>query len=105
VAKGDVVRLRPPASAGREQRGARFVVVLQSDALAPLATVIVAPTSRSALAATFRPAITIEGEATRVVVEQLGAVDARRAQERVGAVSVDELWAIDDALALVVGRH
>ncbi|MDE3008354.1 MAG: type II toxin-antitoxin system PemK/MazF family toxin [Acidobacteriota bacterium] len=103
--RGDVVRLRPPAGAGHEQRGARLGVVLQSDALAPLSTLIVAPTSRSALAATFRPEITVGGETTRVLVEQLGAVDVRRANERVGTVSVEELWAIDDALALVVGLH
>ncbi|MGP8008819.1 MAG: type II toxin-antitoxin system PemK/MazF family toxin, partial [Acidimicrobiales bacterium] len=46
--RGDIVRLIPPKSDGREQQGLRFGVVLQSDALAPLSTVLVAPTSRSA---------------------------------------------------------
>jgi mRNA-degrading endonuclease toxin of MazEF toxin-antitoxin module len=49
--------------------------------------------------------ITIESGATKVLVEQLTAVDARRASEKVGQVSVEEMWAIDDALALVVGLH
>jgi mRNA-degrading endonuclease toxin of MazEF toxin-antitoxin module len=80
-------------------------VIVQSDALAPLSTIIVAPTSQSAIQTQFRPVITIGGDATKVLVEQLGAVDVRRASERVGQVSVEELWAIDDALTLVVGLH
>jgi mRNA-degrading endonuclease toxin of MazEF toxin-antitoxin module len=78
---------------------------LQSDALAPLSTVIVAPTSQKAIQTHFRPVITIGRDATKVLVEQLGAVDVRRASERVGQVSVEEMWAIDDALTLVVGLH
>ncbi len=103
--RGDIVRLGPPRSGGREQQGARFGVVVQSDALAPLSTVLVAPTSLSALQTHFRPVITVGRESTKVLVEQLGAVDARRAGELVGRVSVEEMWAIDDALSLVVGLH
>ena len=103
--RGDIVRLTPPKSLGREQQGPRFAVVIQSDALAPLSTVIVAPTSQSALQTHFRPLITIEGDSTKVLVEQLVAIDVRRAGERIGQVSVEEMWAIDDALTLVVGLH
>lgn len=103
--RGDIVRLFPPKSAGREQQGPRFGVILQSDALAPLSTVIVAPTSQSAIPTLFRPSITMGNRATKVLVEQLVAIDARRASERVGQVSVEEMWAIDDALSLVVGLH
>ena len=53
----------------------------------------------------FRPLILIESESTKVLVEQLVAIDVRRASERVGQVSVEEMWAIDDALSLVVGLH
>jgi mRNA-degrading endonuclease toxin of MazEF toxin-antitoxin module len=80
-------------------------VIVQSDALAPLSTVIVAPTSQSALQTHFRPLISFDGDVTKVLVEQLVAVDVRRANEKVGQVSVEEIWAIDDALALVVGLH
>lgn len=105
MSRGDIVRLTPPKSVGREQQGSRFGVILQSDALAPLSTVIVAPTSRSAIQTHFRPLILIESESTKVLVEQLVAIDVRRASERVGQVSVEEMWAIDDALSLVVGLH
>ena len=103
--RGDIVRLTAPKSHGREQQGSRFGVVLQSDALAPLSTVLVAPTSQSALRTHFRPVITIGSEPTNILVEQLAAIDVRRANEIVGHVSVEEMWTIDDALAIVVGLH
>jgi mRNA interferase MazF len=65
--------------------------------------VIVAPTSRSARPASFRPEIAISGDTTRVLVEQLGAVDAQRLGDLVGYLSPDELWSIDDALVTVLG--
>ena len=103
--RGDIVRLSPPKSEGGVQQGSRFGVVLQSDALAPLSTVLVAPTSQRALHTHFRPAITIGSEQTKVLVEQLTAIDVRRASDTVGHVSVEEMWTIDDAVALVVGIH
>lgn len=87
------------------QQGTRLGVVIQSDALLPLSTVIVAPTSQSALPTSFRPLIHVGAEQTRVLVEQLAAIDVRRANDTVGRVSVEEMWAIDDALSLVVGLH
>ena len=78
-------------------------MVIQSDALAPLSTLLVAPTSPSALAATFRPEVTIETRPTRVLVEQMAAVDLRRTSDSIGRLSVEEMWAVDEALALVVG--
>ena len=96
--RGDVHRLRSDRQAkGREQRGGRLAVVLQSDHL-PLSTVVVAPTSTSALAADFRPLINVAGTATRVLVEQLAAVDLSRLGEQVGRVSREELSSLDDAL-------
>jgi len=96
--RGDIHRLRSDRQAkGREQRGGRLAVVLQSDHL-PLSTVVVAPTSRSARPADFRPEITVAGTATRVLVEQLAAVDLSRLGETVGRVTPDELQRLDDAL-------
>jgi len=103
VPRGDVVRLLPLPRSGHEQQGPRFGVVIQSDALAPLSTLLVAPTSQSALAATFRPEVTIETRPTRVLVEQMAAVDIRRTSDSIGRLSVEEMWAVDEALALVVG--
>jgi mRNA interferase MazF len=65
--------------------------------------IIVAPTSRSARPASFRPEILLAGETTRVLVEQLGAVDVQRLGRRAGRVTNEELWDIDEALATVLG--
>ena len=65
--RGEVYRLRPADRAqGREQAGTRYAVVVQSDLL-PLSTWLVAPTSTSARAATFRPEVSIDGRPTRVL--------------------------------------
>lgn len=53
----------------------------------------------------FRPIVTIGRDSTKVLVEQMAAIDVRRASETVGQVSIEEMWAIDDALTLVVGLH
>lgn len=65
--------------------------------------VIIAPTSHSARSASFRPEIEVAGETTHVLVEQLGAVDARRLGDRVELLAPYEMWAIDDALVTVLG--
>jgi len=99
--RGDVHRLRAPrASRGDEQCGPRYAVVVQSDVL-PLSTLLVAPTSTSARAASFRPEIVLEGTTTRVLVEQSAAVDPSRLGEHVGQLSFDELRQVDAALRLV----
>lgn len=101
--RGDVHRFRLPKAVGREQHGDRFAVVVQADEFLPRSVVIVAPTSRSAKAASFRPEAEIEGETTRVLVEQIGAVDARRLGELVGHLTHEELWGVDEALVAVLG--
>lgn len=100
--RGDIHELRPPRGRGHEQKGRRFGVVLQADEFLPRSVVIVAPTSQSARAATFRPEIEIVDDPTRVLVEQLGAVDTNRLGKRVGHVAPAEQWEIDDALRLIL---
>lgn len=95
--------LRPPRRSGHEQQGRRFGVVMQSDALLPRSVVLVAPTSRSARPASFRPELVVEGEPTRVLVEQLGAVDVNRLGDQVGQASPEEIWGIDESLVTVLG--
>lgn len=95
-------RLRVRATTGREQAGVRFGVVVQSDALAPLSTVLVAPTSRSARPARFRPEAEVDGRSTRVLVEQTAAVDPSRLGEFVGMLAPSEMWGVDLALTLVL---
>jgi len=104
VRRGEVFRFRLPKGMGHEQQGERYAVVVQADALLPRSVVLVAPTSRSARPASFRPEIVVAGDTTRVLVEQVGAVDAQRLARRVGRLGVEELWAVDEALATVLGR-
>ena len=101
--RGDVYRFRLPKRVGHEQHGDRYGVVVQADEFLPRSVVIVAPTSRSARSASFRPEADIVGETTRVLVEQIGAVDVRRLGELVGHLSREELWGIDEALTAVLG--
>ncbi len=101
--RGDVYRFRLPKRAGHEQHGDRYAVVVQADEFLPRSVVIVAPTSRSARAASFRPEANIAGETSRVLVEQLGAVDAQRLGELTGHLTHEEIWGIDEALVAILG--
>lgn len=101
--RGEVFRLRSPwGSRGHEQSGPRFAVVVQSDVLA-LSTWLVAPTSTSALAASFRPEVKLLGRRTRVLVEQTAAVDPQRLGESAGRLGNEEMRQVDAALRLVLG--
>lgn len=102
MTRGDVYRVRLPDARGREQRGPRYAVIVQADALLGLSTALVAPTSRRALAATFRPEVDVAGSVTRVLVEQLRAVDLRRLDQHVGRLTSEEQRAVDEALELVL---
>jgi len=92
-----------PRRAGHEQQGRRYGVIVQASEFLPRSVVLVAPTSRSARPASFRPEIDLFGETTRVLVEQVGAVDATRLGELVGRVSPEQQWGIDEALMTVLG--
>lgn len=101
--RGDIYRLKVPKGAGHEQYGDRYGVVVQAEEFLPRSVVIVAPTSRSARQASFRPEIDVEGQRTRVLVEQIGAVDASCLGELSGHLSPEELWGVDEALSTVLG--
>jgi mRNA interferase MazF len=103
VTRGEVYRVRLPAGRGHEQRGPRYGVVVQAEALLGLSTVLIAPTSRGAAPATFRPEVEVAGEPTRVLVEQLRAVDLERLAELAGRLAPHEQRAVDEALELVLG--
>ncbi len=101
--RGDIHEFRMPRGQGHEQRGRRFGVVVQADEFLPRSVVLVAPTSRSARPASFRPEIELLGETTRILVEQVGAVDLGRLGELVGRVTPQQQWGIDEALMTVLG--
>ena len=102
MTRGEIYRVRLPATRGREQAGVRYGVIVQTDALLGLSTAIIAPTSRSAAPATFRPEIELGGQRTRVLVEQLRAVDVQRLDQFAGRLTTVEQQTVDDALALVL---
>lgn len=100
--RGDVFRLRLPRGIGHEQQGERFGVVVQSDALLPRSVVLIAPTSISAQPASFRPEVHVGGYSTKVLVEQVGAVDSTTLGDLVGRLTPEEQWGVDTALAVVL---
>jgi mRNA interferase MazF len=102
VTRGEIFRIRL-LGYGREQRGPRYGVIVQADEFLGLSTVLIAPTSRSAAAATFRPEVEVAGERTRILVEQLRAVDLERLEDPAGRLTAIELRAVDEALQLVLG--
>ncbi len=100
--RGEVFRLQSArGSRGHEQSGSRYAVVVQSDQL-PLSTWLVAPTSTSARAASFRPEIEVGGVKTRVLAEQTAAVDPGRLGKSGGFLSLDDLRRVDAALRVVL---
>jgi mRNA interferase MazF len=103
VLQGDVHEFRLPRGTGHEQQGRRYGVIVQANELLPRSVVLVAPTSRSAKPASFRPEIDLLGERTRVLVEQVGAVGAGRLGELVGRVNPQQQWGIDEALMTILG--
>jgi mRNA interferase MazF len=104
MVRGEIVRLSAPRrTRGHEQQGVRPGVIVQADELLGLSTVIVAPTSRSAAPASFRPLIEVSRTPTRVLTDQLRVLDAQAIAGTLGHLRHGELEAVDDALALVLG--
>jgi mRNA interferase MazF len=78
-------------------------VVVQSDDL-PLSTWVVAPTSTGRREVSFRLEVQINGEETKVLVEQLSAVDPQtRRGEFVGRLGSSEMLAVDTAILAMLG--
>jgi mRNA interferase MazF len=102
VVRGDVHQIDMPGKRGHIQEGRRFAVIVQADDLLALSTVVICPTSRSALPASFHPEIIIAEQPTQVLCEMVGAVDARALGKRVGHLAHEELRNVEDALLLVL---
>jgi mRNA interferase MazF len=92
-----------PRNRRRVQHGRRFAVVVQADDLLALSTVLICPTSQSAVPASFHPQVAVADQPTQVMCEMAGAVDARALGERVGHLTHEEMRAVEDALLLVLG--
>lgn len=102
-AAGDVHEFRPPRGTGHEQQGRRYGVVIRANELLPRPVVLVAPTSISARAESFRPEIDLLGAITLVLLGQAGAIDASRLGDLVGRLTPEQQWGVDDAMLTVLG--
>lgn len=101
--RGELVNLRPPRhGTGHEQRGFRPAVVLQTDDAAWLSTTIVAPTSTSAQSASFRPEIQLRGRSTKVLLDQITAVDRGRLGRSSGLLPAADLQNVERALRAIL---
>ncbi len=103
--RGEIYEFRAPRGRGHEQQGRRLGVVVQADEMLPRSTVLIAPTSTSARAASFRPEIHVGRQRTRVLVEHIASVDVSRLGKRVRQLDPEEQWVVDDAIATVLGLH
>jgi len=59
--------------------------------------------SLSAPEQTYRPRVTVLNQRTSVLVEQIKATDVSRLGRKVGQLSMEELWTVDDAIKDVLG--
>ncbi len=103
MVRGDVHAIELPGKRGHVQSGRRYAVVVQADDLLALSTVVICPTSQSALPASFHPEVLVEDRPTQVLCEMVGAVDARALDEQVGHLTHEELRRVEDAILLVLG--
>lgn len=104
MVRGEIFRLpRMRGTRGHEQRGARYAVIVQADEFLDLSTTLVAPTSTSAMPASFRPLVVVNGQETSVLVEQSTVVDPQRLGPSAGRLDAEEIRAVDEALALILG--
>ena len=109
---GDIHWVDLPAANGREQRGRRPAVAFQDDDYGgdlPVVLVVPLTTARAAMrfsgTTLIRP--TVENglrQASVALVFQLRAIDRRRIQERIGAVSAEVLNAMFEELGKLTGR-
>jgi len=112
VSVGDIHWVDLPAANGREQRGRRPAVVLQDDDYGgDLPVVLVVPLTTARAAMRFSGTTLIRPtaanglwQASVALVFQLRAIDRRRMQERIGAVSAEVLNAMFEELGKLTGR-
>ena len=102
MVRGDVHEIAFPRRRGRVQHGRRYALVVQTDDLLALSTVVICPTSQATPPASFHPEVSIGDASTRVMCEMVGAVDARSVGKQVGHLTLEEMRAVDDALLLVL---
>jgi mRNA interferase MazF len=103
--RGDIYRLKTSKHAtGHEQRGSRYGIVMQSDAVMR-STVVVVPTSTSTIEDDTRVRLVFRGVETFALTEQMAAVDRSRLGEKVGRVDFQTIYEIEKAIRLLLGMY
>jgi mRNA interferase MazF len=104
VIRGAVYRVDlGEAKRGHEQRGRRLGLVISPSSM-PWSVVTVIPTSTTAQAAVFRPALEINGQETRLLVDQIRTIDTDYLiGDPVHYLERDELADVEHALARYLG--
>jgi mRNA interferase MazF len=87
---------------GHEQRGRRLGVLV-SPTDSPLSVVTVVPTSTTAGPSIHRPAAVVAGRESRLLVDQVRAVDTMYVGDMVDYLPREVLAELDHALALYLG--
>lgn len=99
VRRGEVYRISFEGARGHELRGPHYGVVVQDDLYNRLSTTLIVPLSSSAPMVHFHVPVTVNGQRTFALAEQLRAVDVdRRLKERIGELSSGAMAAIDEQL-------
>ena len=103
IFRGAIYQIKAlPTARGREQLGERYGVVIQSDRFAS-SLVTIAMTSTRAGHAIYRPQITLGGQGTRILTDQIFSHDPSRLGKFAGALEGDEITELDRALMLKLG--
>ena len=91
------------AKRGHERRGRRLGLVLSPSAM-PWSLATIVPTSTSAQSAVFRPALEIDGQITRFLVDQIRSIDIRYIHgDPVHYLDRDEIAEIEHAVTRYLG--
>jgi mRNA interferase MazF len=91
------------AKRGHEQRGRRLGIVINVEQKA-WSTVTIIPTSTRAAAAIFRPELVIAGRETRILIDQIRAIDVSYVDgELVDYLSRDDLAQVEHSLSFYLG--
>jgi len=91
------------AKRGHEQRGRRLGLVMSIEQNA-WSTVTIIPTSTSAQASVFRPEAIIAGRSTRILIDQIRAIDVSYITgELVDYLSRDDMTQVDHTLSRYLG--
>ncbi|MCA1671115.1 MAG: type II toxin-antitoxin system PemK/MazF family toxin [Actinobacteria bacterium] len=104
VIRGAVYRVDlGEATRGHEQRGRRLGLVLSPSSM-PWSVATIVPTSTTAQPAVFRPAVEINGQETKFLVDQIRSIDMDYLiGDPVRYLEHDELAEVEHAVARYLG--